>query len=188
MEATFSDLLQSLTRHRSIHGLLLQPGWTPAATAATATAAASPSELSPGNAGIAECSTWPEVSADPPNMPLAARGRPAGVANQPRILVPDAGIININIRPYKCPHCDKGFADQWHLRRHVRIHTGDRPFACPFCPMAFNQKNTLIGHMRRHTGDKPYRCQFCRMAFSWKSTFAKHVQQHGSEHLPLPIN
>ncbi|XP_070377124.1 zinc finger protein 358-like [Dermacentor albipictus] len=147
-------------------------------------------ELNTGSPRTAECSAWPEVSVDPPaaTAPLPPRGRPAGVANRPRVLRPDAGIININIRPYKCPHCDKGFADQWHLRRHVRIHTGDRPFACPFCPMAFNQKNTLIGHMRRHTGDKPYRCQFCRMAFSWKSTFAKHVQQHGSEHLPLPIN
>ncbi|KAH6922018.1 hypothetical protein HPB50_007550 [Hyalomma asiaticum] len=145
---------------------------------------------SSGNSRTEECPAWPEVPADLPvaNAQQSCRGRPPGVSNQPLVLVPDTGLINLNIRPYKCPHCSKGFADQWHLRRHVRIHTGDRPFVCPFCHMAFNQKNTLIGHMRRHTGDKPYRCQECHMAFSWKSTFVKHVQQHGSEHLALSVD
>ncbi|KAH6922017.1 hypothetical protein HPB50_007549 [Hyalomma asiaticum] len=58
----------------------------------------------------------------------------------------------------KCTFCNKAFPQQWRLRRHLRIHTGDRPYKCPFCPMAYNQKCILMGHLRRHTGDKPYEC------------------------------
>lgn len=90
------------------------------------------------------------------------------------------GVVSGGSGRHKCPFCSKAFAQQWHLGRHVRIHTGDRPFRCPVCPMAFNQKSTLAGHLRRHTGDKPFQCNLCHMVFSWKSALVKHLQQqHG---------
>ncbi|MPC32195.1 Zinc finger protein 468 [Portunus trituberculatus] len=53
-----------------------------------------------------------------------------------------------------CHVCCKTFGFPSHLKRHMRIHTGERPYACPACPQRFIQKVHLKLHMCSHHGIK----------------------------------
>ena len=45
-----------------------------------------------------------------------------------------------------CRFCNKLFKTNWHLDRHIRIHTGEKPFKCNLCGKYFNRKDHLKGH------------------------------------------
>nr|XP_037272804.1 zinc finger protein 600-like [Rhipicephalus microplus] len=132
---------------------------------------------SSGDVKIEDCSSWPEVLADPSIAEQSCQEFPRDIVDEPSPLTLNAGIIN-KTSFYKCSHCEKHFADQWNLGRHTRIHSGERPFRCEFCPMDFTLKTTLTAHLRTHTGDKPYKCHLCDMAFSWRSSLVKHLKAH----------
>ncbi|KAL1419441.1 hypothetical protein MTO96_025427 [Rhipicephalus appendiculatus] len=138
---------------------------------------------SSGDVKVEECSSWPEVLADPPNAEQARHGHPKGVVNEPPVVVPKTRIVD-KTSAYKCSHCEKHFADQWNLDRHMRIHSGERPFKCDFCPMDFNLKTTLTAHLRTHTGNKPYKCHLCDMAFSWRSSLTYVLEMRESKNVP----
>ena len=54
-------------------------------------------------------------------------------------------VFGSSARP--CPYCGKMFQGTWHLRRHLRTHTGERPFCCPYCPYRATQSGDLKRHV-----------------------------------------
>ncbi|XP_075008906.1 zinc finger protein 148 isoform X6 [Calonectris borealis] len=66
-------------------------------------------------------------------------------------------------KSHVCEHCNAAFRTNYHLQRHVFIHTGEKPFQCSQCDMRFIQKYLLQRHEKIHTDisekyvlDSPY--------------------------------
>ena len=51
---------------------------------------------------------------------------------------------------YKCPHCEKMFVREEHLKRHIRIHTDEPIHKCEVegCNKAYTRKERLNKHLK----------------------------------------
>ncbi|XP_070694118.1 zinc finger protein 148 isoform X2 [Pempheris klunzingeri] len=94
----------------------------------------------------------------------------------------DDGSLGIqNPKCHVCVHCNAAFRTNYHLQRHVFIHTGEKPFECSQCDMRFIQKYLLQRHEKIHTGEKPFRCDECGMRFIQKYHMERHKRTHSGE-------
>lgn len=94
----------------------------------------------------------------------------------------DDGSLGIpNPKCHVCIHCNAAFRTNYHLQRHVFIHTGEKPFQCSQCDMRFIQKYLLQRHEKIHTGEKPFRCDECGMRFIQKYHMERHKRTHSGE-------
>ncbi|KAF7216184.1 zinc finger protein 148 [Nothobranchius furzeri] len=94
----------------------------------------------------------------------------------------DDGSVSIpNPKCHVCVHCNAAFRTNYHLQRHVFIHTGEKPFQCSQCDMRFIQKYLLQRHEKIHTGEKPFRCDECGMRFIQKYHMERHKRTHSGE-------
>ncbi|MBN3307407.1 ZN148 protein, partial [Amia calva] len=84
-------------------------------------------------------------------------------------------------KSHVCEHCNAAFRTNYHLQRHVFIHTGEKPFQCSQCDMRFIQKYLLQRHEKIHTGEKPFRCDECGMKFIQKYHMERHKRTHSGE-------
>ncbi|XP_016142194.1 zinc finger protein 148-like [Sinocyclocheilus grahami] len=64
----------------------------------------------------------------------------------------DGSLGHQNPKSHVCEHCNAAFRTNYHLQRHVFIHTGEKPFQCNQCDMRFIQKYLLQRHEKIHTG------------------------------------
>ncbi|XP_071088139.1 uncharacterized protein [Haliotis cracherodii] len=83
---------------------------------------------------------------------------------------------------YMCKVCQKEFALQRLLNRHVKNHSEVKRYLCTFCGKGFNDTFDLKRHTRIHTGVKPYKCEKCGKAFTQRCSLESHAKKvHGSE-------
>uniref|UniRef100_A0A3Q2PDJ3 Zinc finger protein 148 n=1 Tax=Fundulus heteroclitus TaxID=8078 RepID=A0A3Q2PDJ3_FUNHE len=93
----------------------------------------------------------------------------------------DGSVAVPNPKCHICVHCNAAFRTNYHLQRHVFIHTGEKPFQCSQCDMRFIQKYLLQRHEKIHTGEKPFRCDECGMRFIQKYHMERHKRTHSGE-------
>jgi len=79
-------------------------------------------------------------------------------------------------RPFPCDVCGRKFIRATHLRRHMRIHTGEKPFACHICGRRYARGDYLRAHIHAHRRDKIHKCKHCGEVFHDLTRFADHCR------------
>ena len=120
-----------------------------------------------------------------------------------------AEVVNQDVvlaKKRQCPKCSKSFKDNYKLKRHMQIHTGQFSFYCEQCKKGYNEKSNYLNHMRikhegvffkcdlsdkrfktmarlkyympMHTGRWNFWCEICQMGFGVPSQYEAHRKKH----------
>ncbi|XP_077453730.1 uncharacterized protein LOC144072527 [Stigmatopora argus] len=84
----------------------------------------------------------------------------------------------VDIKPHKCPHCEKKFLHRSVLELHMRIHSNPKPFLCNVCGKGFRFSSSLQQHSVIHSGEKPYKCPECGKGFAFPQNLKTHQKLH----------
>ncbi|GFU31439.1 hypothetical protein NPIL_147191 [Nephila pilipes] len=79
---------------------------------------------------------------------------------------------------YSCSLCSYSSPVSYHVKNHIRTHTGERPFPCTVCNKKFSSKTNLNVHFRLHTGELPFECPVCKKRFNEKRSMMLHLVNH----------
>uniref|UniRef100_A0A182P2N4 Protein krueppel n=1 Tax=Anopheles epiroticus TaxID=199890 RepID=A0A182P2N4_9DIPT len=75
---------------------------------------------------------------------------------------------------YACEQCDKRFANQTTLRKHLKIHRNVRNYRCEHCEASFCDRSSLRYHLAKHRGVAAFQCEFCDRGFYTSSQLRQH--------------
>ncbi|XP_060603190.1 uncharacterized protein LOC132756195 isoform X2 [Ruditapes philippinarum] len=90
--------------------------------------------------------------------------------------------VNPDSSKFVCKFCNKEFALQRLLNRHLKCHSDSKRYLCTFCGKGFNDTFDLKRHTRIHTGVKPYKCPSCEKAFTQRCSLESHTKKvHGMD-------
>ena len=86
--------------------------------------------------------------------------------------------VHTQERLHECAICALRFFQRVHLRTHMFTHTGEKPYKCKECNKTFSRNTHLRIHKRIHTGEKPFTCKICEKGFTSSSQLKSHMQTH----------
>ena len=69
---------------------------------------------------------------------------------------------------FKFNLCDKSYAENSHLVKYQRTHTGEKPFKCDRCEKSFAHKIIIICHQRIYNGETSFKCDQCGKNYAKK--------------------
>ncbi|KAM8703031.1 hypothetical protein ACLKA7_005384 [Drosophila subpalustris] len=78
---------------------------------------------------------------------------------------------------YKCQHCPKTFARNWHLTRHISVVHGEKTFQCPQCQKCFAKAFSLRLHSKIHSKQTQFKCSQCPKIFAKEFLLQRHIQR-----------
>lgn len=94
----------------------------------------------------------------------------------------EAGLSNLEDKPFRCDICDKCFKRKSHLTRHRLLHTGLKPFSCDICQERFTRSENRQRHiMQMHHEGSQYRCNVCQKVFSKVHSMKRHMKSHDDD-------
>ena len=79
---------------------------------------------------------------------------------------------------YKCKECDVFYPRKWHMKLHIRTHTGEKPYICDFqgCNNAFPRPGSLSEHKRKiHEKLEQHVCLLCDNKFYARSVMLRPI-------------
>lgn len=95
----------------------------------------------------------------------------------------DDHCLKCDSKKFQCSHCEKKFAFERQLKRHISLVEGIKSHKCYFCDKCFVNRTELNVHSRVHTNERPYFCSFpgCGKTFRTNSHRSSHMDTHNTE-------
>ena len=69
----------------------------------------------------------------------------------------------------------------FHLRTHLKIHSGEKANKCKQCDYASSDASNLRAHLKTHAGEKSNKCNLCDYASTEASKLRIHLKRHSGE-------